>query len=155
MEFDGDTDRPTQQPIQRTAPLLTVKRKPVKQLRKEWEKGTGQPWPKTREGRNLDADHDQPLADGGKDDWQNVTPRTNPEHTQRHVNNGDFRRWAARGRGGIPFGGQTPPPNLNKSQEQLKQVGVVVVGGLWVGACILFAVDTGGVSLFGLAAVGA
>ena len=48
-------------------------------------------------GRNLDADHDWALTDEGPDHGGiNITPRTSEEHTQRHVDNGDYRRWNER-----------------------------------------------------------
>ena len=74
-----------------------VPRKPTSQTRKEWEELNGQPWPRDpRTGRNMDADHDVPLADGGSDTAGNITPRTRREHIDRHKNNGDFATWGRR-----------------------------------------------------------
>ncbi len=71
-------------------------RKKTDAIRKEWEKLNGQPWPADPTGRPHDADHDNPLADGGSDTADNVTPRPHNEHVQRHKDRGDFRRWGRR-----------------------------------------------------------
>ena len=83
--------------ISQSQPKSKVDRKPTKQLRKEWEKKNNKPWPKDpKTGQNQDADHDTPLADGGEDTGDNVTPRTREDHIQRHKDNGDYSRWGRR-----------------------------------------------------------
>ncbi len=70
-----------------------VKRRHPQTIRNEWERNTGRKWPTEPNGRRYQIDHDIPLADGGVDDWTNVTPRPRDEHIKRHVDNGDFKRW--------------------------------------------------------------
>lgn len=68
----------------------TTKRRSKKQVTDEWERIHGREWPKGEDGKPLEADHDIPLADGGSDSGDNVTPRTKADHIRRHIENGDF-----------------------------------------------------------------
>lgn len=70
----------------------------MQKLREEWEELNGEPWPKDENGRNYDADHVTPLADGGADDGSNIQPLSREEHIRRHRENGDFGRWGRRRR---------------------------------------------------------
>jgi|WetSurMetagenome_2_1015567.scaffolds.fasta_scaffold00004_20 RHS repeat-associated protein len=75
----------------------TPRIKSTKQLRSEWETLNGEAWPKDPEtGRNMVAHHKKALADGGSDAGSNIAPKTNKEHVQGHVENGDFKRWGKR-----------------------------------------------------------
>ena len=77
----------------------TPRKKSPKQLRKEWEDLNGKPWPKDpNTGKNMDADHIKPLADGGADNGSNIQPLSRRDHTRRHQENGDFSRWGRRRR---------------------------------------------------------
>jgi len=74
------------------------KRRPVKEIREEWEELHDKEWPIDNEGKNFEADHDDPLADGGEDTASNITPRVKKDHIRRHKENGDFHRWGSRAR---------------------------------------------------------
>jgi len=83
--------------IKDNAQTSTPTRRPSAQLRNEWEKETGQSWPKDPiTGRNQDVSHKTPLADGGTDTLDNVEPRIHRDHVQEHKDNGDFSRWGSR-----------------------------------------------------------
>ena len=64
--------------------------------RREWERQNDQPWPKDENGKNKVCEHKLPLADGGADDGTNVEPLSPEEHTQRHKDRGDFKRWGGK-----------------------------------------------------------
>lgn len=70
-------------------------------LRREWEQSNQEPWPKDPNNptRNQDVSHIVPKADGGADALHNIEPLPRDDHMQRHITNGDFRRWGARGGG--------------------------------------------------------
>jgi len=76
----------------------TPRNKSSGQLRKEWEKGTGEKWPKEPDNpnKNQSAHHKEPLADGGHDGYPNVEPKPQKEHIEHHKQNGDFSRWRQR-----------------------------------------------------------
>jgi uncharacterized protein RhaS with RHS repeats len=75
---------------------IATKRRPTKQLRKEWEELHGTPWPKTETGENYHAHHKEPLADGGPDTADNIEPMRPKDHRAHHKKNGDFARWGSR-----------------------------------------------------------
>jgi RHS repeat-associated protein len=67
-----------------------------KTLRKFWEKFYGKKWPKTADGKNYDAHHKKPVADGGAErDPRNIEPREHNDHMNHHKENGDFKRWGS------------------------------------------------------------
>jgi hypothetical protein len=68
------------------------------QIRKEWERANGKPWPKDpATGRNQDVSHKKPLGDGGSNDLDNIEPLPHSDHLQLHKDAGDFKRWGAKG----------------------------------------------------------
>jgi hypothetical protein len=97
--------------------VVESRRMPTARLRELWERLHGKPWPTDANGKPQDADHDVPLADGGADTPDNVTPRPHDDHVQRHKDNGDFKRW-----GGRRTGQDRPPePPKEQSSEQPKE----------------------------------
>jgi hypothetical protein len=75
----------------------TSRTKSKEDLIDEWEKSTGQEWPKDPEtGARQSPNHVWPLADGGRDNGKFVDPVTRQQHIDLHKNNGDFSRWAKR-----------------------------------------------------------
>lgn len=91
-------------------PPNTSPRPSTEQIRKDWEKLHGKPWPvDPATGKPKEADHDVARADGGVDAPTNITPRPRVDHIQRHKDNGDFSRWARR-RGKKPETPPQPPP---------------------------------------------
>lgn len=84
--------------------------KSTEQLRKEWEKLTGQKWPKDpATGKNQDADHIVPKADAGVDAATNIQPLPHGDHVDRHKKNGDFKRWGKRAHQKPPEPKPEPP----------------------------------------------
>lgn len=67
-------------------------------IRRRWVRAKGEKWPTDSEGRNYDAHHIKPKADGGTDDPDNIRPMPHDEHVREHIENGDFSRWARRRR---------------------------------------------------------
>lgn len=67
-------------------------------MRKEWENGTGEKWPKEPDdpSKNQHAHHKVPLANGGYDGYPNIEPLPAKEHREHHKQNGDFKRWGKR-----------------------------------------------------------
>jgi hypothetical protein len=47
-----------------------------------------------------DGGHFGSLADGGTNALENIEPLQRAEHTRRHSEAGDFKRWGERGQGG-------------------------------------------------------
>lgn len=89
--------RTAQAPDDSKVDSQAVPRKSNRQIRKEWEKANGKPWPKdAANGRNQDVSHKKARADGGTDALDNVEPKPHAEHIQQHQDNGDFKRWGAR-----------------------------------------------------------
>ena len=73
------------------------KRKSSEQIRKEWEKKNGKPWPKDKEtGKQQDVQHKKAKADGGSDNLRNVEPKPHKQHVDHHKKRGDFVRWGKR-----------------------------------------------------------
>lgn len=77
----------------------TEKRQSAAQLRKKWEAAHGQSWPKDpKTGGNQEVAHKIAVADrGAPNDVKNYDPKPRDEHIREHKENGDFKRWGARG----------------------------------------------------------
>ena len=71
-------------------------REPTKKSIRNWEEANGQTWPKDPDfpNHNQIVSHKVPLADGGTNHTSNIEPLPRKVHTQQHVDNGDFARWA-------------------------------------------------------------
>jgi len=78
----------------------SAQRRSTRTVIRDWENRTGRDWPKEsagpRAGKNQVAHHKEPLADGGKDEFENVDPMPYDDHIEHHQRNGDFRRWGGR-----------------------------------------------------------
>ena len=89
---------------------MARKGKSTERLRKEWEKLTGQKWPKDpNTGKNQDCCHKEPKADGGADTAENVEPKTHEDHVNDHKAKGDFKRWGKRAHQKPPEPKPEPP----------------------------------------------
>ena len=73
-----------------------VKRRPARQMRRDWENFYNKDWPKTPDGRNYHGHHPKPLADGGTDTIDNYKPMHPDAHRQHHKDNGDYKRWGGK-----------------------------------------------------------
>lgn len=71
-----------------------TKRRPKCDIVKEWENIHNKSWPKGKDGKQLVANHVNPLADRGIDHGSNIEPMTKNQHTKHHSDRGDFSRWA-------------------------------------------------------------
>jgi hypothetical protein len=79
-------------------------------LRREHERATGQPWPKTVDGRNYDVAHTRAIADGGSNTLDNIQPMHPDAHRAQHIEDGDAARWGRRASIARAFGGKVAPP---------------------------------------------
>lgn len=79
-------------------------------LRKEYERATGQDWPRDpKTGRPYDVGHIRALADGGKNELSNIRPIHPDAHRAEHRANGDYSRWGKRAGIAGAFGGKVAP----------------------------------------------
>jgi len=91
--------------------------KSTEQLRREWEKLTGQKWPKDPDtGANQDAHHKEAKADGGTDTAENIEPKPHADHVDHHKKNGDFKRWGKRAHQPKPPKPEPPKPEPPKPE---------------------------------------
>jgi len=67
-------------------------------LRNLWERTFGKKWPKDPKNptKNQDVSHEKPLADGGTNDVDNLSPKPHEDHMREHMDRGDFKRWGGR-----------------------------------------------------------
>jgi hypothetical protein len=90
--------------------LLDAAASSSESLRRAWERLWGRRWPKDPEtGRNQDAHHRQPRADGGTDDPENIDPLPHKDHVEHHKNRGDFKRWGKRAQSNMLSPGSLTP----------------------------------------------
>jgi len=95
--------------------------KSTEQLRKEWEKLTGQKWPQDpTTGANQDAHHTQPKADAGADTADNIEPMPHPDHVDHHKKKGDFKRWGKRAHQKPPEPPKPEPPKPEPPKPEPK-----------------------------------
>lgn len=72
-------------------------RKSSDQIRREWEKKNGKPWPIDKKtGNKQDVQHKRAKADGGSDNQRNIKPMPRDKHMEHHKQRGDFVRWGKR-----------------------------------------------------------
>jgi RHS repeat-associated protein len=70
-------------------------------IRRSWEKFYGRKWPFDEVlKRYFDAHHKVPISEGGDNSPENIEPLRHSEHMQRHIDNGDFKRWGSMSKGG-------------------------------------------------------
>jgi hypothetical protein len=81
-----------------------------RRLRREWEQREGRPWPRTEDNRRYHVAHGKAVADGGTNTLDNIAPMHPDDHIAKHVNDGDYGRWARRPWIARTFGGKVEPP---------------------------------------------
>jgi hypothetical protein len=90
--------------------LIDVGNPHNRRLRRESEAASGQPWPKTEDGRNYHVAHKRAIADGGTNTLDNIEPMHPDAHMAQHAANGDNARWGRRPWTARAFGGRVEPP---------------------------------------------
>lgn len=96
-----------------------------RRLRREQEKASGQPWPKTNDGRNYHVAHKRAIADGGTNTLDNVEPMHPDDHVAQHLSNGDSARWGKRASIARAFGGTVEPPMPGRTVRGLGLLGII------------------------------
>lgn len=103
--FTGGSSKAVSYSLKQVAKTGT-KRVAAATLRKQWEKATGESWPKEPDflpdgrsnekyaGRNQSLSHKKALEDGGTNDVDNFFPQPWILHQEAHKLQGDFKRWA-------------------------------------------------------------
>jgi hypothetical protein len=76
-------------------------------LRDEWERVYGRPWPRRPDGTRYDVAHIRAIADGGLNTVENIRPLPHPEHVESHKD--DASRWGKRPSIAAAFGGRVEP----------------------------------------------